>query len=131
MASPESQTALDRVVLTSINNAASFYEEGKYQIVCAVPDCQAPGAFEVHHAVQKQRCRREGAPQHSPDDALRTCLGCHGDHTSHKRRIPMAALRDENIAFAAHWLGAGPAYEYFHSHYSGSDPRIDALLEIT
>lgn len=44
----------------------------------------------------------------------------------------MGALRDENIAFAARWLGPGPAYEYFRSYYGEgeTDPRIDALLEI-
>lgn len=41
----------------------------------------------------------------------------------------MGCLRDENIAFAAYWLGAGPAHVYFHTYYSGTDPRVDALLE--
>lgn len=118
--------------LSAIDDAASFYAEGKYQGECAA--CHSTGPFEVHHVVERQRCRRTGAPQFSPDDALRLCAKspgtCHERHTSAQRRVPLAALRDENIAFAERWLGAGPAYNFLTRYYAGSDARVDRLLEV-
>lgn len=115
-----------------IDDAASFYEEGKYQRACA--SCGATGLFEVHHVLQKQVCRREGAPLHGPDNALRLCAksptACHERHTSHQELVSLDRLRDENIAFAIHWLGVGPAYNYLRRNYSGSDRRVDRLLGV-
>lgn len=132
LASPEPGGPFLGVELTSIDNAHSFYREAQAQLVCAV--CHRPLPWQAHHAVQKQRLRREHAPLYSPDIALRVCAGaadrCHERHTNHQRVIPVTALRDENIAFAARWLGPGPAYEYFVAYYEGTDPRLDALLEI-
>jgi hypothetical protein len=117
--------------LTTINDPRSFWEEARSQLVCA--SCKRrTDRWEAHHALQKQRCRRAGAPQHSPDNALRLCAkapdACHERHTTFQERIPLACLRDENIAFAAFWLGAGGGYEYLTVHYAGPDPRVDALL---
>ncbi len=114
--------------LTEIDNAASFHAEGQYQLCCA--NCASTGPWDTHHVVQRQRLRRGGAPQCSPDDALRVCSACHERHTNHVELLPLRCLRDENIAFAERWLGAGPAYEYFTRYYSGADPRVDQLLEV-
>jgi hypothetical protein len=82
--------------------------------------------------VQAQRCRIEGAPRFSPDNALRLCSGsadaCHERHTSAQERVPLRALLDENIAFAARWLGNEPAYVYLTTQYAGQDSRVDDLL---
>lgn len=116
-----------------IDDTASFYAEGRYQSVCA--SCGTPGLFEVHHVLQKQVCRREGAPLYCPDNALRLCAKspttCHERHTSHQELVPLDRLRDENIAFIIRWLGVGPAYNYLTRAYSGSDPRVDALLAVS
>jgi hypothetical protein len=118
--------------LTDIDDAESFFQEGRYQGCCAA--CGSTRSWEAHHVIQKQRCRREGAPLYSPDNALRVCAKspdtCHERHTTHAELLPLLCLRDENIAFAERWLGAGPAYEYLTRYYAGSDPRVDALLEV-
>lgn len=115
-----------------IDDTESFYEEGKYQRACA--SCGATGLFEVHHVLQKQVCRREGAPLYCPDNGLRLCAKsattCHERHTSHQELVPLDRLRDENIAFVIRWLGVGPAYNYLTRAYSGSDPRVDRLLGV-
>lgn len=122
------------VELTAIDNPASFHAEAAAMLVCAACGKPLPG-WEAHHVVQKQRCRREGAPLHSPDNALRLCAKradrCHERHSHHQELVPLGALRDENIAFAARWLDPGPAYEYLTRYYAGTDPRVDALLEVT
>jgi hypothetical protein len=130
-------TPIDRpsafVSLTDINNQVSFFLEGRYQQCCA--HCgRIKGSWQVHHVIFRQHCRKEGAPQYSPDNALRVCQGaaecCHEREHSAQERIRVSDLRDENIAFAARWLGPGPAYEYLRRRYEDDgDPRLDALLE--
>lgn len=125
------------VTLTEIDDPQSFFLEARAQGYCA--SCayhgrtQIVSSWQAHHVIQRQRCRRERAPLFSPDDALRVCSGspaaCHERHTTHQELLPVGCLRDENIAFAERWLGAGPAIIYFETYYAGSDPRIDALLE--
>jgi hypothetical protein len=134
MASSEPTTAnpAPSTALMTVNNPASFYAAAQVQRVCAV--CKkVTRNWEAHHVVQKQRCRVEGAPLHSPDDALRLCArepgACHERHTSGIDRVPLSCLRDENIAFAHAALGAGPAYVYLIAQYAGTDPRVDRLLE--
>jgi hypothetical protein len=124
--------------LSSIDSPKGFYEEGRWQAYCAhcgfLKRPQAVSEWEVHHVVAKQHCRLYGAPLHSPDDALRLCAksarSCHALHTTHQILLPLACLRDENIAFAVHWLGAARAFVYLHRNYSGADPRLSALLEV-
>lgn len=115
-----------------MDNPSSFWMQAQAQGVCA--KCKRPTRdWEAHHVIQKQRCRREHAPQHSPDNALRLCSGsagsCHVRHTTHQELVPLACLRDENIEFAVRWLTPGPAYEYLRRYYAGSDPRVDQLLQ--
>jgi hypothetical protein len=125
------------IELTSIDSPKSFYEEGRWQACCAhcgyLQRSQTVRTWEAHHVVAKQHCRFYGAPLHSPDNALRLCAksahSCHTLHTTHAVLLPLACLRDENIAFAARWLGPERAYEYLRLRYAGTDPRVDALLE--
>lgn len=124
------------VELTSIDNPRSFYEAGREQGYCAL--CghlarpQVVSTWEVHHVLAKQHCRF-GVPRHSPDNALRLCAkspaSCHSRHTSHQHLLPLECLREENIAFVVRWLGEGPAFVYLQRSYSGSDARVNALLE--
>jgi hypothetical protein len=113
----------------AFDNYRAFFEAARWQGVCAV--CERPGGdWEAHHVVQKQVCRREHAPQHSPDNALRVCERDHVNHTNAVARIPLGRLRNENIAWARRWLGPELAYNYLSTQYGGPpDARIDRLLE--
>lgn len=122
---------LPDVVLTEISNPHSFFLEARYQVVCA--HCKKPRPFMAHHVLTAQELRRLRAPEYSPDDALRVCAhtadSCHERHHSGQERIALADLRDENIAFAARWMGEGYAYSWLTRYYDGADARVDALLE--
>lgn len=123
--------------LTVIDDATAFHEEARYQGFCAACGYyerpQISKLWEAHHVLFKKHCKTSGAPLNSPDNALRLCAksmhACHERHTAHQELLPVGCLRNENIAFVAYWLEPGPAYEYFRRYYSGSDPRLDALLE--
>ena len=122
--------------LSSIDDSRSFYEEGRWQGHCAhcahLGRPQTVRTWEVHHVLAKQHCRWYGAPRYSPDNALRLCAkaprACHELHTTHGLLLPLACLRDENIAFVVRWLGADTAHEYLHRYYAGTDPRVEALI---
>ena len=132
-ATPESlRSAIER--LTAIDDSRAFFEEGRYMGMCGCCS-RIKGLFEVHHVVFEQRCRREGAPLKSPDNAFRLCSGtaetCHEREHTHQSRIPVSKLRIQNIAFAIRWLGPGPAYNYFERYYVADDPAItSAILEL-
>jgi hypothetical protein len=121
------------VVLSAIDEPASFHDEARFQGACA--SCgKTKGAWEAHHVLQKQTCRRFHAPLYSPDNAMRLCSkspdACHERHTTAQERVRAKCLRDETIAFVARWLGPGPAYVYLSAQYAGSDPRIEALVHL-
>ena len=121
-------------MLSDIDDPGAFYLEGRNQRGCAHCGCIG-GAWQVHHVVFRQRCRIEGAPQFSPDDALRVCAGtadcCHEREHSAQERLRCSDLRDENIEFAARWLNPGPAFNYLCRYYEDDgDPRVHKLLEI-
>lgn len=135
MASPEQDLREALVCLTSINDMRSFFEAGKYMGMCGCCD-RIKGLYQVHHVVFQQRCRRDHAPEWSPDNAFRLCSGgaetCHEREHTHQSQIPTAKLRTENIAFAWRWLGPGAAYNYFTRYYAhNGDLRIEALLELS
>ena len=120
----------------SIDNPQSFYLAGRWQGYCALCEFlkrpQQSKRWEVNHVLSRQHCRWFGAPQYSPENALRLCAkaprACHEQHTSHMMLLPVGCLRDENIAFIARWLGPERAYEYLHRYYEGTDPRVEALI---
>jgi hypothetical protein len=117
-------------MLTAIDNPRSFWLEARSQMVCAV--CEQRKPFDAHHVLTRSRCKREGLPLWSPDNALRLCAktpdSCHERHTRWQRLVPLIALRDTNIEFVAHWLGDLAAYSYLRRYYDGYDPRVEALL---
>lgn len=134
MATSEPRAFL-RVTLSTIDDRESFWMEAKYQGMCA--GCgRIKVAWEAHHVLFLQECRRAGAPEWSPDNALRGCVdndACH--HAQHSgapgaQRIAISKLRNENLAFILRWLGAGAGYNYLTRHYADDgDPRLDVLLE--
>lgn len=130
----EASQSITCTPLTDIDDPRSFYDEARFQGACA--HCgRIKGDWQAHHIVFRQRCRREGAPQWSPDDAVRVCSGaadrCHEREHSGQERLRTSDLRDENIAFAARWLGPGAAFNYLTRYYDhDADPRVDELLEI-
>lgn len=131
-------TLAGEIELTDIDDARSFFDEGRYQGYCAycshLRRAQPVPTWEVHHVLSKQHCRKYGAPLYSPDNALRLCaksgVACHERHTTHQCLLPLGCLRDENIAFIARWLGPAAGFEHLVRYYAGFDPRVDYLLRL-
>lgn len=100
---------------------------------CAV--CGGTVGLIRHHAVTKQAILREGGDIWDPRDCLIVCDSgrgpgsCHQDHHSRKAPIPLACLRDETFEFARELFGGPAAHVWLSRTYSGSDPRLDALLD--
>lgn len=108
---------------TTISDPRSFYEEGRYQRMCA--GCGATGAFEVHHVVSKQRLKRLGRLDvlYDPRNALRLCEGLGTNQCHHKLTIPTSALLPDNICFMWEVLDVA-GHNYLERHYSGVDRRF-------
>jgi hypothetical protein len=111
---PKRHTELER---REARAAILFGASVRTQRCCQV--CGYNGVFvEAHHVISRQLLRRllgqKGAPVdpnvlHDPRNGLLLCTdeahghrrqGCHGLHTSARRRIPRRALRPENWVFA-------------------------------
>lgn len=114
----------------------AFKEEARRQRVCAVcgragnDEKGNPVPWEAHHVITKAYLKRYGHPLWHPDNSLRVCSEpCHGQHTRGFKRMPLSCLTDRNIAYAVTLLGEPKAHEYLTRHYSGEDPRVDALLD--
>lgn len=109
--------------------AQFFREAAQAQRVCAVTG--STGKWDAHHVVEAAWLRRN-APDSVFDqrNALRLLKRVHERHTNAYQRVPLVALRAENIAFAFDVMGPA-AYDYLKRHYSGEDPRIEAALEVT
>lgn len=92
-------------------------------------NCPSEGPWHPHHAgVYEQKLRALGLPLWHPDNALRLCRECHfAHHRSRAGRIPLRALRDENIAYAFSVLGTA-AHAYLMVRYAGTDTRVDRAL---
>lgn len=89
--------------------------------------CRACGcrAAHTHHVIYRQHIERLKGDRWHPDDALALCVACHGQ--AHAHRLPLSALRTENLAFAVDLLGAY-AVDYLRRYYhDDGDPRITAL----
>lgn len=113
-----------------LNNPRSFREEALFQAVCAL--CGKRGDFHAHHVVDKQTLRGAGLPDDALYDtrnALRLCpRKCHFQFEARMVEIPLNHLLDQNIEYAVEVLGRGKAYNYLRRQYSGSDPRVEAIL---
>lgn len=60
---------------TPISNPTSFWEEARWQQVCAV--CETGGDFQAHHVVPKPILKRLREPLYDTRGALRLCEHCH------------------------------------------------------
>lgn len=81
--------------------------------------------LRMHHVVYEQEVRRRGGDVLDARNALALCDRCHEEHHSGApaaRRIPLAALRPENLKFARRLLG-DYAGDYLAAHYSAADNR--------
>ncbi len=90
--------------------------------------CRACGrpAQHVHHVVLRQHIERLKGDRWHPDDALALCTACHAQAHG-LRRLPVAVLRPENLAFAVDLLGAY-AVDYLRRYYvDDGDPRLTAM----
>lgn len=118
----------------AISNPASFYDEARCQVVCAV--CGDPGEFEAHHVISKQRLKRIGLIHrlYDPRNALRLCKRdnrCHmnREHGGVNRvTVPTEKLTDENICFIWETLNVA-GQNLLEREYSGIDRRYSRHTE--
>lgn len=87
-----------------------------------------------HHVVYRQELRRvaKGAAylrlERDKANLVPVATPCHNAHHARSAVLPLWRLPDSVFGFARDWLGAGPGYEYLRRHYSGEDPRLEALI---
>lgn len=110
-------------------NPQSFYYEARHQRVCAV--CGTTRGFQAHHVVTKQELARlglSGDDLYDSANALRLCQTHHLRHHGGIRRVRTAELKDLNIRYAFHVLGAFAA-DWLRRYYDDTDgdPRIIKL----
>lgn len=107
-----------------ISDPAAFWEEARYQRVCA--QCGDTGQFEAHHTVEKQWLKRHKLLLWDTRGALRLCLLCHHGQTSKLKKIELKKLTLDNLEYAFEVMGASAA-AYLRRHYEGDDVRVDEL----
>lgn len=117
--------------MAAIANPRSFWEEARYQMVCAL--CGKPGDFHAHHVVAKNYLRRSygltGDALYDTRNALRMHRLCHFQFEHAMLELPMTKLLDPNIEYAFEILGAH-AFDYLQRQYTGDDPRVTRALEL-
>lgn len=117
--------------INSIKAKQAFREAGRLQRRCQHPDCPKPTNedWDSHHVVYRQHiAAQKPGFEYDVRAALRLCDPCHGRQHNRKAPVPLTALLDCNIEFAAEVFGPEQAYGYLTRRYSGEDPRIEALL---
>lgn len=119
-----------------IRETRAFREEARRQRVCAVCGRTAnipgegPNPWEAHHVITRSFLKRNRLAEFHPDNSLRLCsYPCHALHSTAALRIPLTCLTDRNVAYAVRLLGEAKAHDYLTRHYTGTDPRVEALLE--
>jgi len=98
---------------------------------CAV--CGSKHGLQGHHTLHRQHLRAEGADEWDLRGELTVCDPCHDDHHAAVKRIPVSALREENLVFMAEVLGRDRAIGYGARYYfdDGSlEERLDAATAI-
>lgn len=118
-----------RGVGVAIENRRLFQDAARGQGICQAPDCPVTSNHDPHHVIYEQHLKDRGLPRYDARNALRLCRGCHHrHHFTPGWRLPTAALREENIAYAVLVLGEY-AIDYFRRYYddSADDPRIAEL----
>lgn len=112
-----------------IANPRSFWEEARYQLVCAI--CGKPGDFHAHHIVDKQVLKNDygitGDALYDTRNALRLHRHCHFQFHNGRVEIPLSKLKDEMIEYAQQIMGQR-AYDYLKRYYSGRDERVEAII---
>jgi len=106
-----------------VRHTRKAWNAGKMKCVRCGKRAQRHHAIYESHVIAADPFRRY-------DVANRVGL-CPVHHRQHHDRIdvvPIAALPDHVIAFAADLLGPGAAYVYLRRYYAGDDPRVDALV---
>jgi 5-methylcytosine-specific restriction endonuclease McrA len=101
--------------------------EGKCRV------CGSRWKLQGHHTLYRQHLRAEGADEWDLRGQLTVCGRCHRDHHAAVKRIPVSALRDDNIVFALDLLGER-AIGYIGRYYfdDGSlEERLDAATAIS
>jgi hypothetical protein len=86
-------------------------------------------AVQKHHVIYRQHLRQYGGSMKEKRNIVPMALECHGAHHSGARRLRLSRLPDGVFEYAVELMdGPGPAAYYLERYYSGSDPRLDALL---
>jgi hypothetical protein len=80
-----------------------------------------------HHVIYRQELKWRDADVWDGRNSLALCAAHHTTHHHQITPLPLAALRDENFAFAFEIMGAA-AYDYLRRRYVGEDSRLGALL---
>jgi hypothetical protein len=119
-----------------ISNPQSFWEEARYQAVCAV--CERAGPFHAHHVVSKSWLTQRGLPEYDTRNALRLC--CHDPNNCHfnfewggvgKVQVLVRHLVQLNLCYVFETMGAGPGIEFLRREYlyeEGTDVRWEQHL---
>lgn len=86
-------------------------------------------AVHRHHAITRAEIKRWGGLIDDPRVLVDAGHTCHFNHHAASKPYRLASLPDSVYAFASELMGPGPSYEWLKRHYSGDDPRLDALLK--
>lgn len=115
-------------------NRASFHDEARFQLCCAV--CGSTKGFHAHHVVYEQVLEKKygitGNAIFDTRNALRICTedgnNCHSRHHHAVRKIMTVELTDDNIAYAFEIMGLYGA-DWLRQYYDDDveDRRIVKL----
>lgn len=95
--------------------------------------CGSRRNLQGHHTLYRQHLRAERADEWDLRGELTVCERCHVDHHAAVKRIPVSALREENLAYMLDLLGER-AIGYLARTYfdDGSlEERLDAATAIS
>jgi|SRR3954454_19546727 hypothetical protein len=84
--------------------------------------CLTRRAVHSHHVVYEQELDDRGLPKYDRRNCMALCMDCHFNHHNGPmdRKINIASLSEENLAYAFEVLGAY-AYDYLRRHYGHHD----------
>jgi 5-methylcytosine-specific restriction endonuclease McrA len=81
--------------------------------------CSRPGRLQRHHVVTERHVRQvRGGDPWDARNAMELCAACHADHHHGTRRLPLARVPDDALAFAVDLLGEHQAAAYLARHYA-------------
>ena len=106
-----------------ISNPKSFWEEARYQQVCA--RCEKGGQFHAHHVVAQNWLKQRHLPEYDTRNALRLCVRCHMQFEwagPGKIQVETRQLTQDNICYIFAIM-AGAGVDYLQREYTGADDR--------